>query len=425
MKNRREFLRSCAHGALLAGLATLLPANVNMFTSRARAAGGAPRRRFLFIVNQGGWDPLTAIAPEFGSPQITMPVGTSAATVGGIPIVDHADRPSVRAYFEAWASRTLVLHGLSVRSVAHDVCQTTMMTGQATGDAPDMQTRLAMSGQGDALPHLVIAGPAYPGPLGSLVARSGAGQLQELVTGDLLDRSDIMVAGPSMPASRVIDDFVRRRAEAFAAARDNPRRRGFAAAQGRAQRLEDLRWDMSFESDGSLAGQLDVAIEALGRGVAQCVTVSPPVSWDTHTDSDNQQSQLWELLFAGLKGALDRMAVVASPGGGSETQKLLDDVTVVVVSEMARTPQLNADQGRDHWPWTSALVVSSGITGGRVVGGFDGGYAGLGVDPRSAETDPNRTAPTPAALAATLLQLADVDPGVMGPGVEPIAGVIV
>jgi len=423
MFTRRQLLRSLGRGALAAGVCALVPGAVGQLVGRARAAGPAPRRRFLFVVNRGGWDPLTAIAPKFGAAQITMPVGTEPATIGGIPIADHAMRPSVRAFFEAWAPRTLVVHGLSVRSVAHEVCEVTMMTGQATGGAPDMATRLATLGEDDALPHLVVGGPTYPGKLAALVARAGAsGQLQELVTGDLLARSDVPVSGPSRPAGRVIDDFVRRRTDAFVAAHPTPRRQALASALARATRLEDLQWDMSFSADGTFGGQLDVAVQALSRGIAQCVTVSPPVSWDTHTDSDNQQSQLWEALFAGLNRAMGRLAAAPSPAGGDV--KLLDDVVVVVLSEMARTPQLNADQGRDHWPWTSALVIGAGITGARVVGGYDAGYSGRGVDPATGELDDARPAPSPAALAATLLQLAGLDPGVMGPGVTPLSGVL-
>ncbi|MFO0748510.1 MAG: DUF1501 domain-containing protein [Myxococcota bacterium] len=200
------------------------------------------------------------------------------------------------------------------------------------------------------------------------------------------------------------------------------------SALDRATRLEDLQWDMSFGSDGSFGSQIEVAVQALSRGIAQCVTVSPPVSWDTHTDSDNQQSQLWELLFSGLGRIMARMSELpsqaAAGASAAASRKLLDDVVLVVLSEMGRTPQLNADQGRDHWPWTTALVIGPGVTGGRVVGGFDAGYAGKGLDATTAEVDERSPAPSPAALGATLLQLAGLDPTVMGPGVAPLAGVL-
>src|SRR5688572_22842889 len=121
MFSRRSFLRA----TLLAGA---LPALTSLF-GRALAAPNGARRRFIFVVNQGGWDPLNALTPMFGSSNIAMPPASSAATIGGLKLVDSAQRPSVRAFFEAHAARTLILHGIAVRSVAHDVCQVTMMTG--------------------------------------------------------------------------------------------------------------------------------------------------------------------------------------------------------------------------------------------------------------------------------------------------------
>ena len=36
---------------------------------------------------------------------------------------------------------------------------------------------------------------------------------------------------------------------------------------------------------------------------------------------------------------------------------------------MTRTPRKNKDGGKDHWPSTSAMVISGGINGGQVMGG--------------------------------------------------------
>lgn len=51
---------------------------------------------------------------------------------------------------------------------------------------------------------------------------------------------------------------------------------------------------------------------------------------------------------------------------------LFDQTLVVAVGEFGRTPKLNANGGRDHWPgcWT-ALLAGGGIKGGRVIGESD------------------------------------------------------
>ena len=47
----------------------------------------------------------------------------------------------------------------------------------------------------------------------------------------------------------------------------------------------------------------------------------------------------------------------------------LDDVAVVVWGEFGRTPRVNQNGGRDHWPRVcSALVAGGGIRGGQALG---------------------------------------------------------
>jgi Protein of unknown function (DUF1501) len=51
---------------------------------------------------------------------------------------------------------------------------------------------------------------------------------------------------------------------------------------------------------------------------------------------------------------------------------MLDTTLVVVTGEFGRTPEINAFQGRDHWPNVFSLVLAGGgISGGRVLGESD------------------------------------------------------
>ena len=51
------------------------------------------------------------------------------------------------------------------------------------------------------------------------------------------------------------------------------------------------------------------------------------------------------------------------------TRGMLDDVTVVVWGEFGRTPRINKDAGRDHWPAVScALLAGGGMRTGQVIG---------------------------------------------------------
>ena len=100
------------------------------------------------------------------------------------------------------------------------------------------------------------------------------------------------------------------------------------------------------------------------------------LGWDSHADNDATQSNLFEGLFAGLNQLMHQLHVRVDEQG----QRLLDNTTVVVCSEMGRTAGLNATNGKDHWPFTSLMVLGAGITGNRVLGGLDQNYQGQKID---------------------------------------------
>ena len=71
------------------------------------------------------------------------------------------------------------------------------------------------------------------------------------------------------------------------------------------------------------------------------------------------------------------------------------------------------------------MIVGDGVTGDRVVGGFDDLYYGRNVDPGSAEVDDaNGQLLSAEAVGATLLELADIDPNEHIQGVESLKGVL-
>ena len=79
---------------------------------------------------------------------------------------------------------------------------------------------------------------------------------------------------------------------------------------------------------------------------------------------------------------------------------LLDSTLVVAMGEFGRTPRINANAGRDHWPdCYSVLLAGGGVKGGTVYGSSDR----LGMYP---ETNPV----SPADLTATIFSRFGIDP---------------
>lgn len=423
MTDRRSFVRSALGASALGAVGSML-----LPLRRALAAEvGGNQLKFVFVVNYGGWDPTRVLAPEFDNPNVDMERDAEVGRVGDLLFTDHAARPSVRSFFERHAARSLILKGMLSPSIAHENCLKWMMCGTTNETASDWPAILAAA-QADtfALPHMVVAGPSFPGALAGVVTRTGtSGQLAGLMSGDILALSDLSTAPPSRTAEAVMDSYLRRRAAALGQSAATAREAAYAAAfegsLGQAGDLKDLLHVMDWSSASSLGAQVRLAVDALSQRVSRCATISYSGSgWDTHVNNDTGQSTNWEGLFAGLVTLMDRLAASPGDGGGS----LADETIVVVVSEMGRTPRLNANQGKDHWPYTSMLMTGPLITGGRVVGGYDDLYYGLPLDPESGEPDEGGAQLTTAAMGATLLQMCDIDPADYLAGTNPMPGIL-
>jgi hypothetical protein len=86
-------------------------------------------------------------------------------------------------------------------------------------------------------------------------------------------------------------------------------------------------------------------------------------SWDTHFsqfpslehDLIPHADRAWSALITDL-----------------DQRGLLDETLVVMMGEMGRTPQINAQGGRDHWSMAqSVLFAGGGVRGGQVIGATD------------------------------------------------------
>jgi uncharacterized protein (DUF1501 family) len=411
----RDSLRFSRRSLALGSLAALA-------TSVVAAGGGGSKRRFLVVNVEGGWDPLCAFAPLFGKTGIDIEKDCALKTVGNFALVDSPKRPAVTKFFQTWGKKTLLINGLSTRSVNHEVCQTIALTGSTSDNAADWATLLAVSDEKSYhLPHVVLAGPSFPGAHTVVVSRA-EGRVQDAVHGTILANSDAALTAPSDAGRALVDEYLDLRTTAIAAeAPALALHAQYRAAFKRARGLVDAKELVDFPPVSSFADLSKNAIALLANSVARCVTISSGsgFSWDTHNDN-SLQSQLWQDLFTDL----DAIMASLEKATLSDGTQLAKETVVVVISEMGRTPSLNGTGGRDHWPYTSALVIGPGITGDRTIGGYTDLYAGVGVDPKSGEKQTSRPGIDAKSLGATLLALGDVDPGAFMKSPEVITGVL-
>lgn len=385
-----------------------------------RAGGSGPGRRFLFINAEGGWDPLCVFAPKFGASDIDMEPQAEPWSVGGLDLVDHPARPVTRSFFEQRGSEVALLHGVSTRSVNHETCQVVALTGATSEDFPDWGTLLGYAQREErSLPHLVVSGPAFAGPH-SVIVSNARGLLQPTIDGTLLYIADRNVEPPSAPASRVVDHFLEARGRARAQVDPEAKRLAdYREALTRSRSLRDSALELDLVGGGGFADGLDTAVAALSAGVCRCASVGTDFVWDTHEDN-TQQSGLFEGFFADLERLLANLETTPGPDG----QPLANDTVVVVTSEMARTPAFNGTGGRDHWPFTSMMLLGPGLNTGRSYGAYTDLYTGVGVD-AGGDPDASIAGISPDSLGATLLTLGDLDPAEhLRSGAGPIPGIL-
>ncbi len=90
----------------------------------------------------------------------------------------------------------------------------------------------------------------------------------------------------------------------------------------------------------------------------RCVTLSFS-RWDWHSNNFGQSRRDFPMLDQAVSALVEDL----------DQRGMLDDVSVVVWGEFGRTPKINNDGGRDHWPRVScALLAGGGMRHGQVIG---------------------------------------------------------
>jgi hypothetical protein len=94
--------------------------------------------------------------------------------------------------------------------------------------------------------------------------------------------------------------------------------------------------------------------------------------WDTHVENFSKVAELCSTIDGPWAALMDDL----------DAKGLLDETVVLWMGEFGRTPSINAQNGRDHYPRvTCAVLGGGGIAGGRVVGETDRLGATIAKDP--------------------------------------------
>jgi hypothetical protein len=281
-------------------------------------------------------------------------------------------------FFGEFGRELLVLNGLDYSVNNHTPGERYMATGKLDSLAYPTFAALVAACRGPRCPLSFLTFGNYSAT-GNLVAMSRVPylpSLQRIANADAID---------GIQASPYHDDFALDRVERALAEGDASRaerpalpRRERAegmlyAAQVNSKALQRITPHIPADAPKErLSQQAEIALASFKAGV--CVSANLSIGqFDSHANNDADQMKLIPELLAGVAYLLRR----------AEALGIREKLVVVVQSEMGRTPEYNAGNGKDHWSVGSAMFLGPGIRGDRVVGATDEKQLHVPLDPRT------------------------------------------
>lgn len=381
---RRDFLRLAATGALGVSYSGWLPALA------AQEAGNPQRRRACILLWMNGGPSQTDTFDLKPGHANGGPYREIQTNVPGIRISEHLPQLAQKM------NHLSLIRAMSSREGDHGRGTYLMHTGflpQGPIQYPTLGSLISkeLGREDHPLPNFVSIAPyrvfnqaAYaPGFLGPAYAPLLVGDMTNpgAVRQDAYDQA-LQVPDMAVPASVGREAFDARVALLQQMERDFTARHPGAAPQShrtaydRAVRLMRTAareaFDLSSETAAlrdrygrNIFGQgclmarrlvergvpfVEVTLGALGGGIP---------GWDTHARNFDTVRTLSQTLDPAFATLIDDL----------RDKGLLDTTTIVWMGEFGRTPRINGNQGRDHFPnaWT-AVLAGGGIRGGSVYG---------------------------------------------------------
>ncbi|MDB5215951.1 MAG: hypothetical protein JWO86_3878 [Myxococcaceae bacterium] len=404
--------RSLLHAGVTSGLGLIVSSWLERAAlaapdgAPAKAGKGAPGKSVILLYMNGGpshidtWDPKTG--------KVAGPAKSIKTNVPGVMISEHMPK------LASMASKLAIVRGMTSKEGNHQRAQYLLRTGYSPNPTvahPSLAAWVAkrFGEPNTGLPGSVsIGGPSigagfFGVQYGPFVVQT-PGQLPQNVG-----------YGPGVDDAR----FEARKGlldgldSGFAAQTGDVKIDGRRQLYGKADRLMHASalkaFDASEETEAVRASYGDTPF---GRG---CLTAVRLVAsgvrfvevtldgWDTHQDVFDRTKKLMGTLDPAMGALLDDL----------QRRGLADSTLVVWMGDFGRTPNINANGGRDHFPnaW-SAVLAGAGIRGGVVHGETDADGAKVVKD---AVTVPN--------LLATIATTLGMDPAdtVQSPAGRPIA----
>ena len=443
--NRRDFIRLIGAGAASVSL--------GMNPRRGRAN---PMPGDVFWINvqaTGGWDPalfsdprptlrtglnrtlylygvptLTNGMPSMGTGLITPATSTQIRTTpnNGIRYLGFADfhgdpaNPNhpYKCFFPTYYDRLTIINGIDTGTVNHDIGTRYCASGSDNAGSPCFSTQVAyVRGADRPLSFLNLGGYAETaGLLAATPLQGGAiPNLLRVVNPDDQSGDNMGVDALLDPGS--LDSVLKAHAARTGRLHDKlllpEQRRGIQALQLAESGQSNLRALHFAGNDTSQKNVISIGVDAFRQGLAWSMNVNVG-GFDTHGDNEQGQAAALYNLFEIVKLILKE---TENPSNGKQPVAAV----IAVTSDFGRSPYYR-NQGTDHWPVTSLMVVQNSlaksmnlpIPTNTVIGATTGGdqlvaLRATKLDPVRLVPDPNGVLVTPGHFVRALRRLSKID----------------
>jgi len=382
-KSRRDFLKLCG----LAGLGIAAPV---WFPTLSRAAANeltAYDGPYYVVFNaSGGWDTTYLMDPKGVGGINRLYQEGDIITQGNHKFAPTAGKTeggmSNEDFFTEFGSELLIVNGLDYSVNNHSPGARYMATGKLDSLAYPTFAALVAACKGPVCPLAFITFGNYSNT-GNLVAMSRIPYLPSL---SKVANADAVEGNARSPYQ---DDFVVDRIQA--ALKEQIDNRVSDVLLPRVERAQSMLYAAQMNSQSlqritpyippkipkeRLSQQAEIALAAFKAGV--CVSANLSIGqFDSHNNNDKDQMKLIPEFLAGITYMIRR----------AEELKIRDKLVIVVQSEMGRTPNYNAGNGKDHWSIGSAMFIGQGIRGNRVIGATDEKQFSVPVIPETLALD--------------------------------------
>lgn len=378
---------------------------------------------YIIVVHcDGGWDPTMVFDNKNASTYIDTQSGqTTGQGNKKIPYVAHTDRPAVDHFFGTYGANACIVNGVYCGFMGH---KESMAFNSGT-NLPEsnrytdwLSFYASQVGLDKLFPHVTIDAPYFPGPYGKYTTRLTS----ELISNyEEVGNCPVSYQSKSGDASeKALNSYLSNAYQGLLENRlndslDSEKIQSLGAAFYKESSVCALVQGQKYgDQDSAFQRQCRLAARLISGGYSHVVSLQAGAagSWDTHRDNFSRQSENFEMLFTGLNTLLEEAAA----------KKFIDKLTIIVRSELGRSPKLNSRQnmGKDHWPFTSTLLWGSGIHGGQTIGTTDDRLRGLPINPIFGTADDSAAVPLEHKhIMAALYNLYGVPSTLLLPDVAP------